>query len=364
LNNKKLPIKTTSAIFLATVLIAGTFAAISPSSFIIGANAQREVYNYGMEDRYDIYGPQYPPEYKDKDYNGYEPDYEMDSYDKKLYRNDYNEQPKEYPSYKQDYNKPEYPQYGKDNSYKSNDNSYKSKKDSSSSVSINKLNCINNNVNINGNNAGNISLGNSGSSATTSPGTDEGYVGVGSVGGNGEGYDNGDNKQKGEIFSCIINNNNINNNFDNETIPEPITCEECFTENLSAEQLDNLTEFLAVNPVGSLEGFCEQLSNATFTNQQKLLGLVFVFFEAGITDEDAFLRILECLEELGLIIVPPNLGLPPDTNTGISAFDINTAGGLTPSFSSPPTITQGTEEDLTALEKIEKLKKQWLGLLP
>jgi hypothetical protein len=36
--------------------------------------------------------------------------------------------------------------------------------------------------------------------------------------------------------------------------------------------------------------------------------------------------------------------------------------GLAASFS-PPTIAQGTE-DLTALEKIEKLKKQWLELLP
>ena len=56
--------------------------------------------------------------------------------------------------------------------------------------------------------------------------------------------------------------------------------------------------------------------------------------------------------------------LPPSTLGSTTAFDINTAGGLTASFSSPPTISQGTEEDLSALEKIEKLKKQWLDLLP
>ena len=79
---------------------------------------------------------------------------------------------------------------------------------SSSSISINKLNCITNNVNINGNNTGDINIGNSGRS-TTSPGTDEGYVGVGSLGGNyGEGY----NKQKDQGFDCIINNNNTNTN--------------------------------------------------------------------------------------------------------------------------------------------------------
>src|SRR5918994_4918001 len=86
-------------------------------------------------------------------------------------------EPREYPSYQPDY-KTEYP----------SDNNYKSEKDSSSSVSINKLKCINNNVNINGNNTGDINVGNSGSSAS-SPGTDEGYLGVGSSGGNyGEGY--------------------------------------------------------------------------------------------------------------------------------------------------------------------------------
>jgi parallel beta-helix repeat protein len=43
--------KTTSAIFLAIVLLAGTFAAISPSSFIIGVNAQSEYeYSYGYDD--------------------------------------------------------------------------------------------------------------------------------------------------------------------------------------------------------------------------------------------------------------------------------------------------------------------------
>ena len=57
--------------------------------------------------------------------------------------------------------------------------------------------------------------------------------------------------------------------------------------------------------------------------------------------------------------------LPPSTLGSTTAFDINTAGGLiASSFSSPPTIAQGTEEDLSALEKIEKLKQQWLELLP
>ena len=58
-----------------------------------------------------------------------------------------------------------------------------------------------------------------------------------------------------------------------------------------------------------------------------------------------------------------SLGSSTNINTDTSAFDINTAGGLASSFSSPPRITQGTE-DLSALEKTTKLKQQWLELLP
>jgi hypothetical protein len=49
LNNKKLLRTETSAIFLAIVLVLGTFAAISPSSFIIGAQAQEY---YGQDKSY------------------------------------------------------------------------------------------------------------------------------------------------------------------------------------------------------------------------------------------------------------------------------------------------------------------------
>ena len=51
---------------------------------------------------------------------------------------------------------------------------------------------------------------------------------------------------------------------------------------------------------------------------------------------------------------------PPNTDT--SSFDISTSKGIAPSFYSPPTISQGTEEDLSALEKVEKLKAQWMEL--
>jgi hypothetical protein len=289
-----------SAAFLAAILVAGTIIAISPS-FMVGATAQA-LHDYGgIDNRYNNYEPEpeYPLEYADREYNSYEKEYGMDSYEKKSYSDDNYGQP-EYPSYKEDYNE-EYPKYVKDN--------YKSKKYSSSSVNINKLDCINNNVNINGNNTGDINVGNSGSSPT-SQGTDEGYLGVGSSGGSGyggEGYDNGYDNKKDKSFSCIINNNNINNNFGagNETTPEQFPCEECFTENIINEvQLTNLTLTLSLfTEFGDLEGLCEFLSDPTVTNNEKITQLSLIFSRTNIPT-DVRLSILECLDERGIIVFP------------------------------------------------------------
>ena len=108
--------------------------------------------------------------------------------DRKSYGNDNGYKSQYQPFYKPNY-KPQYPSYGKDDIDKSKD----------SKVNINKIKCINTNLNINGNNTGDISIGNKG--------TDKGYLGAYSSGGNG--YDN--KKDKG-FDDCIINNNNNNTN--------------------------------------------------------------------------------------------------------------------------------------------------------
>jgi hypothetical protein len=201
----------------------------------------------------------------------------------------------QYPSssYKTDY-QPKYQTYGV------KDNSYKPQKDSSSKkiVSINKLNCINNNVNINGNNTGDINVGNSGSS-----GTSEGYLGVGSFGGNGEdGYDNGYNKQKDKSFSCIINNNNINNNFraGNGNVIEPLTCEECFERFLTPTELTALDELL----IGTLETYCN-LIGAGNVEEDDLRFTIEIVIGQGQEEEDRINNIVECLLETGVVFAPP-----------------------------------------------------------
>jgi hypothetical protein len=175
-------------------LLAGTFAAMSPSSFIIkGANAQSESesYNYGM----------------DNSYHNYNQNYGMDSYDKRSYDDNYGKNSYGN-SYGQDYQSDYKKDYSSYDKYKDFDKS----KDSKKSVSINKFNCINTNINLNGNNTGNISIGNKG----------HGYLGANSYdGGYSDGYGN---NNQGKSFDCVINNNNTNTNIDggnsgNQTIP-------------------------------------------------------------------------------------------------------------------------------------------------
>jgi hypothetical protein len=219
----------------------------------------------------------------------------MDSY-KQPYRNDYYEQTREYPSYKLDYNS-----YGNEDKYKSKDRDR-----SGNSVSL--TNCINNNVNINGNNPGDINVGNSGRSSL---GPENGYLEVGSYGGNyGEGYDNVHKKDQG--ITCIINNNNLAGTATDRNVIEPLTCEECFAEALEAAGIDIADfNFLIAQaapvlnnlPVTSINDICEVLDDATTpVNSDAVEQIIGIGIEESTPDRAATIQaILDCLERLGLI---------------------------------------------------------------
>jgi hypothetical protein len=239
-NNKIVAIKKTSSIFLAVLMFTGTITAMSypSSSFMMGAEETQAqpYYSDAIKNRYNSYEPtsEYPPKYTDRNsyYNNYESttseDYGMENNYRNSYgkNNDNYDMPSKLPSsYKPNSYKPaEYPSsYAKEN--------YKSQKDSSKkSFNLNKINCFNTNININGNNAGNVSIGNKGQVPTA----EEGYLGAYSSDGSGYGneryYGDEQNNKKDKGFDCIINNNNNNTNINrgggNQTIPpepEPTT---------------------------------------------------------------------------------------------------------------------------------------------
>jgi hypothetical protein len=255
LDSKIAAIKKGSSIFLAILMFTGTIALSYPSSsFRMGAEeAQAQpYYSDAIKNRYNSYEPtsedspkyeytpkytdrnspkyEYPPKYTDRNsyYNNYESSttseaYGIENNDRKSYgkNNDNYDVSSEYPSsssYKPNSYKPaEYPSsYGG----KDNNNYYKSQKDSSSSkksVDINKVKCINDNLNIEGENTGNITIGKKGKGSLGAYSS----AGGGGYGGSEGYYDNGYNKKKDKDIDCIINNNNTNTNIGggNQTIP-------------------------------------------------------------------------------------------------------------------------------------------------
>jgi hypothetical protein len=188
-------------------------------------------------------------------------------------------------------------------------------------------------------------------------------------------------------FICINNNNN-NTVIEEEQIPPtpptpptPQTCEECFTTNLNAIEISRLlSATVSFNTLKQLCDFIDENFQDAIQRQFISSYLLNAALSAGIPT-DKINDILDCLEEIYGVIFPRTIdrdslllrltnsnslgsSIAPNINTYTSAFDINT-GGMTPSFS-PPTIAQGVENSagLTALEKITKLKQQWIELLP
>ncbi|HET8856324.1 MAG TPA: hypothetical protein VFM28_02230 [Nitrososphaeraceae archaeon] len=148
-------------------------------------------------------------------------------------------------------------------------NNYKSK---DTNVDINKIKCINDNININGENTADVNIGNKKGQV---------YLGANSYGGSGydggEGYDN--NKQGKGFDDCIINNNNTNTNIVS-TIPEPTTAsltvkKEIFGCNIiegSSMECDSLVDnspswLACTDPAISGTTFCQNLPANLFDIQ-------------------------------------------------------------------------------------------------
>ena len=243
-------------------------------------------------------------------------------------------------------------------------------------VSVSSLKCNNINVNVNGLEL-NV-LPPSLSTLLTGGEADASAYSYGSGTGN---YGSGQSSPENDFrFICINNNNNTV--IEEEQIPPPPqTCEECFTTNLNAIEISRLlSATVSFNTLKQLCDFIDENFQDAIQRQFISSYLLNAALSAGIPT-DKINDILDCLEEIYGVIFPRTIdrdslllrltnsnslgsSIAPNINTYTSAFDINT-GGMTPSFS-PPTIAQGVENSagFTALEKITKLKQQWIELLP
>jgi hypothetical protein len=180
-------------------------------------------------------------------------------------------------------------------------------------VSVNKLKCINTNININGNNAGNVSIGNKGAA-------EERYLGAYSSDGGGYGGDDGYSKQ-GKGFDCIINNNNTNLNTvgGNVTDGNGAVEDECVLCFLEAGVTGPISITIEISNIVTLEALldldldigeeleltifdlCELLEALTEPLTDDQLRVLIDFLGIEITAE-AEVDLIDCLLEAGIII--------------------------------------------------------------
>jgi hypothetical protein len=307
-----------SAVFLATVLLAGTIALSAPS-FMIGLAQAQPYYGGGMDNSYgddrksygmdDSYGSSDYGRDNDRKSYGMDDSYGSSDYgrdnDRKSYDNSYGSQ---YQSYKSDY-EPKYPSYGKDD---------KRDKSKDSSVDIKKIKCNNININLNGQGV-------------------NGGTGNGDNGNKTNGNDSNGNKTNGKddnrfkkidrdgfTFVCINNNNNevgVGGGAGNVTDGVEEGCEECFdklTGNVAEALANGLAngftiDGLTVPPGTSIEELCVLLegANISLTAQDLLILISQVLPDATDAEITQILQLVFCLEDLGLIDLELSL-IPPD----------------------------------------------------
>jgi hypothetical protein len=172
------------------------------------------------------------------------------------------------------------------------------------STLLNTFNCINNN-NINFNEADTNNLSSS-SGAQQQPQNNNGAQ-QGLNGGSGSSNSSSLGQidlNKTVVNLCVINNtNNIQNGGGGNT-SQPDSCEECFTENLSQEQVTSLLVFAGLNELNNL---CDILAS-TPNGENETENLIFTLTQVQpILTSGQSIAILLCLDDLGLIEFP----LPP-----------------------------------------------------
>jgi hypothetical protein len=209
--------------------------------------------------------------------NNYKPVDGMNSYeDKKLYKKD-------------NYKSTEYTSYEKDNIYKSKD---------SGNVIVKKIKCNNINVNVNGFNGLKLNaLPTSLNVLATDEAlaSKEGEIGASSFESSERNNNGNQHNDKDFRFVCI-NNNNFEVVEDGTTPTEPLTCEECFEEFLSQDELDLFGELFG----STIDRFCILFTNPDF--ELVVPEDAFRLALPGVDSEDID-KLIDCLEEKGVIFI-------------------------------------------------------------
>jgi len=188
--------------------------------------------------------------------------------------------------------------YQDDNRY-GYDNNHQKK---SSYGDIQKIKCVNSNINVNGVDITKIPEDTTATAAANEGGTE----GANTQNGN-NGLADRINFERNLVNICVNYNQNDQIRISEE--PEPQTCEQCFTRTLDEGQLEDLFPISPPRgqPIDTLEDLCNLLDGITTTEQKQLAYLTILFGldnTPSITDEERD-AVIDCLLDLGLIVQPP-----------------------------------------------------------
>ena len=197
-------------------------------------------------------------------------------------------------------------QYGYDSNYYQDDNRYgydKNHQKKSSHTDIQKIKCVNSNINVNGVDITQIPQDDT---ATTAAANEGAAAADAANSQNGNGFDK-INFDRNLVNICV----NVNHNEQVKITPPPTdgnepptTCEGCFAD-LTPEQIDDIFPMMFAGGVSfeTLQDLCEFL-DGDLTDQQR--EDIYLVISTGLIDSDLsnteVTAILDCLEGLGLII--------------------------------------------------------------
>ena len=183
--------------------------------------------------------------------------------------------------------------YGYDNNYYQDDNrySYDKKESKSSHVDIQKIKCVNSNINVNG-----IDITHIPQDDTATAAANEAADATGAQ--NGNGWADRINFERNLVNICV----NVNVNEQLKVSPpeeDGRTCEDCFSV-LNSTQIGRL---LAIVNATSIGAYCDRLLDTPNTCQEYSSVAIALQSVPGIT-EPQIGAILDCLTETGVIISP------------------------------------------------------------
>ena len=200
-------------------------------------------------------------------------------------------------------------QYRHDSNYYQDDNrySYDNNHQKKSYGDIQKIKCVNSNINVNGIDITQIPQDHTATATAANEGSDA----IGAQ--NGNGWGDRINFERNLVNICVnVNDNEQVKVTPPEEEPEPPTCKGCFTKNLELEERNELlTEIreLSGGQVTSFDQVCAGAASAVESGEQSNVqsfsnSLEQAFQNAGLS-EDQFNTVLDCLNDVFNNAFPP-----------------------------------------------------------